>query len=123
MACVNSIITYPIVPLAQLRKSNITNLQKIQNRGTRFITDFKLNDRKSSMYLHELSRLSPLNIRMFERSEKVLDKVKEMVEEEVANKMNVFESRRWRSYREKNLRWFPSLQIHIEKGRPVPIYK
>ena len=55
-------LTYPIIPLHLATKSNMTTMQKIQNRATRFITNTKLSDRITSQTLHEQTQLLPINM-------------------------------------------------------------
>ena len=78
-AQVRSLIEYPATQLANSGTSNINALQKIQNAATRYITNTKLTNRKSSESLHTTLKLNPINIRLEKLSYKSLYKIKNLL--------------------------------------------
>ena len=78
-AQVRSILEYPATQLANSGTSNINTLQKIQNTATRYITNTKLSDRKTSESLHTQLKLDPINIRLQKLSYKSLNKIKNLL--------------------------------------------
>ena len=74
---IRPILEYPAV---QINESGITNrrkLQRIQNKATRFITNSKLLDRRRSETLHNITKLTPVNIRYNKLAKKQLYKIYE----------------------------------------------
>lgn len=46
-------------------------MQKVQNRGTRFILNTKLKDKISSKWLHEKLKVNPVNVRLNKLTKKM----------------------------------------------------
>lgn len=59
---VRSTLIYPIIPLNTLRRTQMLQLQRVQNKAARFITDTKWFHFKTSKSLHEQLELDPINI-------------------------------------------------------------
>ena len=77
LALIRPLLEYPS---SQLNNCNITNtkkIQRIQNKGTRFICDVRLNDRFSSRDLHTRLNLKPMNVRISKLSHKLMYKMHE----------------------------------------------
>ena len=77
LALVQPLLTYPNTTLHQCNKTNISKLQKVQNKGVRFITNTKLNDRLKSENLHVMAKIEPINVRIHKLAKKTLYKLKE----------------------------------------------
>lgn len=78
IALIRPILEYPSVTLSQANKTNISKLQRIQNKGLRFISNVKLSDRYSSLSLHKKHNLDPVNVRLHNLSNKVLYKMRDL---------------------------------------------
>ena len=75
MALIRPIIEYPCVQLSNSGKTNQRKLQRIQNKATRYITNSRLIDRKTSKSLHENSKLIPMNLRLNKLKHKTITKI------------------------------------------------
>ena len=75
LALIRPLIEYPSVQLSKINKNNMIKLQRIQNKATRFITNSKLRQHKTSISLHEESKLIPMNIRISNLSNNILEKI------------------------------------------------
>lgn len=76
IALIRPILEYPCITLEQSSKTNISKIQKIQNKATRFISNVKLSDKNSSYSLHKINRLEPVNVRLHTLAYKTLYKIK-----------------------------------------------
>ena len=66
---------YPAIQLSDSNKTNISKLQRIQNKATRFITNSKLLDFNKSEVLHQRTKLEPINKRLHKLKIKTLTKM------------------------------------------------
>ena len=116
LTIVRSTLTYPIVPLNSIKKTNMIKIQRIQNRATRWITNYSRLDRKTSKFLHEKSNLIPinefLNIQADKTFERLLITNPEDTQKLINKAANIYE----------NHRGFPSALKSIGNGI-TPLYK
>lgn len=71
ISTVRSALTYPTIPMHTLPKTSISKLQKVQNRGVRFITDTSRAERLTSEVLHNQCNLPPINILLHEQAKTI----------------------------------------------------
>lgn len=76
IALIRPLLEYPSITLSQASKTNISKLQKIQNKALRFVSGVKLSDRNSSYSLHKHNKMEPINIRLFNLANKTLYKIR-----------------------------------------------
>ena len=67
-AFVGSVLTYPAIPLHTLRKTPTQQLQSIQNKGIRWITNTRYTDNYTAYGLHEKLNMTPINIQLHNRA-------------------------------------------------------
>ena len=72
---IRPIIEYPCIPLALTSKTNIKQLQKVQNTAIRFIENVSLRDRIKMSHLHTKTKLPVMNIRMHKLAKKCLNTI------------------------------------------------
>ena len=77
MALVRPIMEYPSVQINNANTTNIIKLQRLQNTATRFIANYARTDKKSSKYLHEITKMEPMNIRLNKLKNKLIYKLHE----------------------------------------------
>ena len=70
-------LEYPYLTLHKAGKTHMKKLQKVQNKGLRFIKNVKLKDKVRTKYLHEVTKIEPLNIRLNRLAKKMAYKAKE----------------------------------------------
>ena len=75
---IRPLLEYPCLEMANCGRVNATRLQRVQNKGTRFILNTNLNDRIRSEELHARAKLDPLNVRLTKLSRKMLYKMKDL---------------------------------------------
>ena len=75
-ALVLPLIEYPYLQLYNSGKMNISKIQKMLNKGLRYITNTKLKDKITSKSLHEANKIIPMNIRLSRLAQKTLNKMK-----------------------------------------------
>ena len=78
LALIRPLLEYPSSQLNKCGITNTTKLQRIQNKGTRFICDVRLSDRVSSRELHTRLKLNPMNVRISKLSQKLMYKIHEI---------------------------------------------
>lgn len=77
-ALIRSVLDYPSIELFKTTKSNLLKLQRIQNKALRFVYNITLNDRISSISLHQRAKIDPINVRLAKLARKQLYKMKEL---------------------------------------------
>ena len=78
MALIRPLLEYPSFQLNKCGITNTKKLQRIQNKGTRFIGDVRLSDRISSRELHTRLKLNPMNVHVSKLSHKLMYKIHEI---------------------------------------------
>ena len=76
-ALVRSTLEYPFLNLRNTTKSNTLKLQRLQNKGVRFICGTRLRDAIRSSELHERIHYDAVNVRLAKLAKKMLYKMKE----------------------------------------------
>lgn len=71
------ILRYPTIPLVTISKSNQRTLQTIQNKALRFAYNEKFPYTRDTKTLHELARLDPLNLHLYNQAKKLINKMQE----------------------------------------------
>jgi hypothetical protein len=110
LSIVRSTLLYPIVPLNAISKTNMTKLQRVQNRASRWITNHRKNDRKTSKFLHEKANLIPINEYLNIQAEKTFERLYETNTEEMNKIINSIANTH------ENNKNFPSSIKSIAKG-------
>ena len=77
-AQVRPLLEYPPCQIANSGIGAISALQKVHNRGYRFITGSLLSERKTNKSLHDNTKLDPINIRLQKLSYKSLSRIKNL---------------------------------------------
>ena len=65
------ILDYPPIPTHTLSKTQISKLQKVQNRALRFATNERYPYTMNTVEIHTLTKTEPINIRLFKRAQKI----------------------------------------------------
>ena len=115
LALVQSTLLYPIVPLNILTPPQMSKLQKIQNKGTRFITNTRLIDRISSRTLHEQCNLQPINTIIHNRAYNTWSTIQTNLPH-IHNHLTAIAPNNWTNNK------FPSSKHKAEGDPPVPRY-
>lgn len=97
-------LIYPIIPIHTQSKTQISKLQKIQNKATRFITGTTRADSITSQHLHKITGLQPINIVLHEQAHKIWQKIENNIPtlyEQLSFPPNTKEHSRFRSSKTK----------------------
>ena len=114
-AYIDSALLYPTVPLHAIAPSNLLRLQRIQNRGSRFITGRTRLDRLTSQELHRQANLTPINQRLHARATKLWH--------QYYNSLNEYDRTRLNNpQHDRAHRSFPSSLTISQSPTPPPIY-
>jgi hypothetical protein len=84
-AMVRSILEYPPIPNHTLSMTQIRKMQTVQNAATRFITNIKRTDRKTSEFIHQEANLEPINIVLNKRARKIWERIQLILPETYEN--------------------------------------
>ena len=76
-----SALIYPIVPLNTLHRSRQLELQRVQNKGLRFITGTTWMDYRTSESLHRECNMLPVNIVVHNRAKKTWEQIRDFFPE------------------------------------------
>ena len=77
-ALTRSVLEYPCTTLSKINKYYTQQLQKIQNRGLRFIKNIKFKDKIKMKTVHEELDIEALNVRINRLKNKTLNKMKQV---------------------------------------------
>ena len=116
-ALIRPLLEYPIIPMALASKAQMLNLQKIQNNNIRIITKFdpELED-KTIEERHNILKIEPINIRLYDRLTKLWNKVEEKEIETYNLTMNSNNDRR------NDHAWWPRAGYKAVQDIPEPLY-
>ena len=70
-ALVLPILEYPTVPTISMSKTQISKLQKTQNKALRFATEQRYPYTLNTQQIHVQTNTEPLNIKLYNRTEKI----------------------------------------------------
>ena len=115
-AYVDSTLLYPTVPLHATTVTNMTRLQRVQNRGTRYITGHTQLDRLTSQELHRRANLTPINQRLHDRATKLWSQYYDTLDEDL---QLTLENPR----PDRTKLAFPSSLAVSQSPTPPPIYR
>lgn len=116
-ALVRSRLEYPAVGLCGVRKTNMKNMQAIQNKMLR------RSYREAPPYfntikdLHLRSKLEPLNVRLHRLANKTWEKLR-LLDPELVNYSQELDTREGRDHN-----WWPRLSSIITQNQPRPVYR
>lgn len=113
-ALVLPILTYPAVPLNTLSKSNMLNLQAVQNKALRWVEAAQPPYENTIQELHNKWKLEPLNRRIYNLSYNVWEKVRTHIPDEWA-KVNIDTAG-------ATHKWWPKAIMQEEYIPPEPLY-
>ena len=109
------ILEYPPIPINATTNTQKLKLQKVLNRGLRFIN---INDDEGNASIEELHKrynITPINISVHNKAENIWEAIK-VNDEHIYNKL--IEDRN----NEYNHSWFPSSMLSILQEPPLPLY-
>lgn len=115
-ALVLPVLDYPPIPIHTLSKTQISKLQKIQNKALRFATEQRYPYTMNTIQIHTLTKTKPVNVRMHERAIKIwkdLEELQHPTYEMLKNNLD--------NIRTFN-KWFPS-SLKSTGRAPTPKYK
>ena len=75
-AIIRPTIEYPYLLLHKTGKTNMKKLQRLQNKGLRFILNVKRSDKVKIKTLHEKTKIDTINVRLNKLAKKMLYKAK-----------------------------------------------
>lgn len=110
------VLDYPPVPIHTLSKTQISKLQRIQNKALRFATEQRFPYTLNTIQIHTLTKTKPVNVRQHERATKVWKNL-----EDLQHPIYVLLKNNLENIRTFN-KWFPSSLRDIRRA-PRPIYK
>ena len=115
-ALVRPILEYPVIPNALASNTQMSNMQKIQNRNLRIINKNDNNDSTTMKQLHDHYNIEPINTRLFKAAQKLWNKFQK--EEADIYEKSTMENRN--PIRDHT--WWPRTALRVEIGEPPPIY-
>lgn len=77
-ALVLPILEYPPIPTHALSQTQVSKLQKIQNKALRFATNQRYPYTMNKMQIHQYTKTLPLNIKLHERAKRVWDRLEDL---------------------------------------------
>ncbi len=107
------VIEYPPVPLCAISKTQTINMQKVLNRGLKFI-DNKESDNPTMESLHLKFNIDPYNVSIHKKACKTWERVKQIVDENMFTEIT--------RERQRKHNWFPKTTAIIHSQPPLPIY-
>ena len=69
-------------------RSQISMLQKVQNRATRLITDITKADRQTSGRLHEITGLEPINMTLHKLAKNIWTNIRDKIHRQIRLNMS-----------------------------------
>ncbi len=107
------VIEYPPVPLCSISKTQKINLQKVLNRGLKFI-HYNETERLTIKELHQLYNITPFNVSTHNKACKTWERVRYIEEEQTYEELT--------RERDRTHNWFPKTTTIISSPPPLPIY-
>lgn len=115
-ALVLPVLDYPPIPIHTMSITQISKLQKIQNKALRFATEQRYPYTMNTIQIHRLTKTKPVNVRLHERAVKIwktLEDQQHPTYEYLKN--NLDNTQRFN-------KWFPSSLRSIRRA-PTPRFK
>ena len=110
-------LTYPSVPANVFSDSRMADLQHIQNKALRFITNTSWSDFVRSEALHNRLNFEPINLRIHRLAQRTWEKIKDF-HPETYNSLSSVDPPPPVDQR----KWFPSSRRLAENPPTTPIY-
>ena len=110
-----STLTYPTVPLNTISQTQMLKLQRVQNKGLRFVTNTSLIDRISSATLHETLNMKPINIIIHNQAKNTWEHIKN-------NLQDTYQTICDNAPLHQRYRTMPSSRFKAEHDNPLPLY-
>merc|ERR1712002_1233144 len=112
-------LTYPAVPLNTVCRTNMIKLQRLQNKGLRFVTNTKWYDFRTSESIHQETQMEAVNVRIHRLSSNIWKKIQEDFPATYASLKNEDEiPEHWTRHK-----YFPSSRKKAEGDPPAPLYR
>lgn len=115
-AFVRSILVYPIIPIHLTSDYRMKEIQRIQNKATRWITKIRRNERKTSEYIHNTINLEPINIFTHRLAKNIWNRMENILTEEQEIRLTLEQD-------ERTKLGFGSSRTKALGPDPVPLYK
>lgn len=119
MVLIKPILEYPPVPIHALSKTNIKQMQIIQNKALRFIYGIRYPDIVTNEELHQRAEIEPLNVILYDRATKIWNQIEDLNTE---TGRNIIETNQRINNNTRNHRWFRSSIKAIQQPRPPPTF-
>lgn len=114
-ALVKSVLEYPPVPLHVASNTQIKQMQIVQNKAARIITNTRYRDRETNQTVNELAELEPINISLHNQANSIWTKLEQFHNERTRQLLTIDEDRTETSK-------FPSSHIRAMSNPPNAIY-
>ena len=77
-ALVFPVLDYPPIPIHAMSDAQLSILQKVQNKALRFALNQRYPYTLSTVELHELAKVAPVNVRLHNQAAKIWDKIDDL---------------------------------------------
>ena len=77
-ALILPILDYPPIPTHTLSKTQLSKLQKVQNKALRFATNQRYPYTMNTIEIHTHTKTEPINIRLHNRAKKIWQRLQEI---------------------------------------------
>ena len=84
-ALILPVLDYPPIPTHSLSKSQLSRLQKVQNKALRFATNQRYPYTMTTIEIHNITKTNPLNIRLYNRALRIWRKLESLDHPLLAN--------------------------------------
>ena len=108
-------LTYPAYPLNALSKTATLKLQKILNKSLRFVYNQRYPYTLNTEELHRLASIQPINITLYNRGRKTMDKLTTTIRDPKYNEIINNNDQHEHS-------WFKKSFLKLINAEPPPIY-
>lgn len=106
-------LIYPVIPLHSISTTQQKNMQRVQNRATRFITNINRQDAIPSSSIHDSIKLEPVNTVIHKQAQKIWQKIEHNFPQETWQKF---------SHQYNTNRYFPSSYKKAKQNIITAIY-
>ena len=116
LSTVQSTLIYPTVPFNTISKSQMLQLQAVQNQGLKFITNTSWDEYRTAQSLHEQCNIDPINVIIHNQAAKTWQKMEDFLPG-IYHKL-VDDTPEIRRLAQR----FPSSRLKAEGPPPHPLY-